>query len=83
MDDLMFAHKRPGTVDTKGVCLKRLNRGQQGNDIAAYTQTDPPEGSIGPGAESDIYDCRLQLKSPAPVCVLIVLEVLTAVVQNI
>ena len=24
---------------------------------AAYTQTDPPEGSTGPGAEYDIYDC--------------------------
>ena len=23
----------------------------------AYTQTDPLEGSTGPGAESDIYDC--------------------------
>ena len=25
-------------------------------NAAAYTQTDPPGGRAGPGAESDIYD---------------------------
>jgi len=29
---------------------------QHGFDTAAYTQTDPPMNSTGPGAESDIYD---------------------------
>jgi len=29
---------------------------QHGFDTAAYTQTDPPMNSTGPGAESDIYN---------------------------
>jgi len=28
-----------------------------GFNTVAYTQTDPPGGNTGPGAESDIYDC--------------------------
>jgi len=30
-------------------------------DSAAYTQTYPPGGSTGSGAESDIYDCFVVL----------------------
>ena len=42
---------------TKGENSKWLNRGQHGCDTAANTQTDPPKGSTGPGAESDMYAC--------------------------
>lgn len=35
-------------------------REQHGFVTVAYSQTDTPEGSTGPAAESDIYDCLIK-----------------------
>jgi len=54
LDDVMFAdngHEQATRKDnvTQHVAARI--------GTAAYTQTDPPEGSTGPGSEYDIYDC--------------------------
>jgi len=40
--------------------VTRVNRQQHGFVTVAYSQTDTPEGSTGPAAESDIYDCLIK-----------------------
>jgi len=52
VDDVIFAQEE--TMRNKCILKVATHRGQHGFDTAAYSLTDPPGGSTGPGAESDI-----------------------------
>jgi len=58
------------------VCKRRRENGvyskwlSHGINIAAYSQTDPPGGNTGHGAESDIYDCHAAPAHPTRYMVL-------------
>ena len=56
LDDIKFAHDGQEWVMQKGVYSKWLCMDQH----ITSTQTDPPGGSTGLGAESDIYDCIVE-----------------------
>jgi len=68
VDDVIFAHNRPGSGDASRASIQSDSKLEQhGSDSVAYTETDSPVSIAEAAAEFDVHDClnRSVLQRPS------------------